>query len=322
MKKYHLDLHKQIYHSLIMNYLQIAKLFSIAFIFTFLLTSCISKKILVDNQEVNYSEVNHVDVNTLLQSTYLPEKKDIPLILHNSNTGHYYSKNDDCSFKSTKITMQDYEDSLQTIKKPTKIITTYKNGLVIKWEVVGSENSDRATDYMRNADGILLKSISTKNGVEENRFEYRYDNDRIYEIYIVNNFIQFYTTYFLNEKKQCFRKISQSPNHEIDSDYQYFYDNKGRNIKIIYGTYENIFAYRNESDYTYSTFMNYDLDPRTLRSSMESIKDGKKRTMISRDENNNMQLKMIFIAEPNCDTKAYTYNSKNKLTGVSVSTVE
>lgn len=305
-----------------MKLIQSINFISINFILSLLLICCVSKKSLVTiGDEVNTSEPNRVDVNILLQSTYLPDKKDIQLILHNSNTGLYYFKYDDCIFKATKSILQEYEDSLLTIKKPTKTIITYQNGLEIKREILGPENFYWVTDHIRNKDGILLKSVVTKNKIEENRYEYRYEKDRIYQIYIEKNKIFFYDTYFLNEKKQCYRKISQSPNHDIDSDWQYFYDDKGRNIKISYGTYEIIFTYLNNTDNFYSTLKNYDLEPRILRSSIESIKEGKKRTIISRDDTGNIQSKMIYITEPNCNTTKYTYNRKNELIHISVSTI-
>lgn len=258
----------------------------------------------------------------ILKSTFRPDQHYARQLIDHGNTVHYIAaratQKDNCPCKQKETEL--YADSLLKQKGSYSYIYDYnKNGQMTGVDFLINGTSQGITTYTINSLGLIEK-MTSPSAEAPLVTQFIYEPDRYHTVSSEHGLPGSYETFFLNEKKACIRRIAHRADKSLVWDIRYFYDNQGRVIRESQDNSELVYEYDNDTDPSFSTFRNYQLNPRKLTATYEVKKEKNKHIYTGMDEKGNQTFRSITITGPGCDTKTYSYDAGNNLTAVSVST--
>lgn len=265
------------------------------------------------NDELSYS----AQMERILQSDYKPDKTYTHLLVKNGNTIHYPKRTTgpcDCRERFFEI----YSDS--SLRQKIGIAYHYQYndlGQLIQLESFSNGQSQGITRYGINAQG-LIQQMSSGNEEDGSVVKFIYQPDRYYAISMEQGKPVSYETFFLNEKKQCIRRLTHRPDKSLVWDIRYRYDTKDRIIKEEQQDKETVYEYRNDSDSMYAASSSYSLAPRKRNSRHEVKSEKNKQIFTGTDDNGLQTFRSVTITEAGCATKTFSYDKDNRLTSVAV----
>lgn len=260
------------------------------------------------------------EVARISKSTFVPNQAYAQQVISNSGTVHYMRpyKNNGPQLKCATRIYEIFADSLMTKKMPYGAVYLYndKNEL-LQMDNLTDGKSSGFSKYVRNKYG-LIDLLITGSSASADTTRFIYEADRFHTINSSRGIPYSYETFFLNDYKQCVRRLSKRADQSIVWDIYYIYDHLGRLVRESRADSEMLYKYNSDSDELFSSFSSYNLNPRQLMLDNEVIRMPDKQIFIGKDGNQQQTFKSITYTEKDGSTKTYAYDKDNKLTSVSV----
>ena len=270
----------------------------------------------------NDYKTNQHRIELLMRIKYQPDDAYAKLLIEHGNTVHYFVKNKE--FQGTcqcrEIQNQLYKDSTLKTKMPTRFVTVYnENADMVALSYYLDNKLQNETFYNRYTNN-LLKNMTSVLGGDTSETRFVYEPDRYHTIHFDNGKPYSYETFFLNNKKQCIRRISHRTDRSLVWDIKYEYDKHGRLIREEDQDDEKIYEYKDAKVDYFSAFSNYDKQSHKLLMRNERIWDKDVNVFVGKDGDGKQTFKSVTITKKDCSSVTYSFDADNKLSNASIAT--